>query len=121
MNVITPTTRFLLTLSMLKGVGSVSLKKVAAIPGFLEEKPEALGRNITQIARALESDDAWQAASKKAEQQIEAAELHQARILSAADPEYPARLAATKDDPFILFLIMTLIIGLFLFLMMEII
>lgn len=103
MNVITPATRLLLTLSMLKGVGPASLKKVAAISGFVNENPEALGRNISQIARALEPDDAWQEACKKAEQQIEAAEKHQARILSAVDQEYPHRLTATKDDPFILY------------------
>lgn len=103
MNVITPATKFLLTLSMLKGVGPASLKKVAAIPGFLDQKPEALGQSITQIARALASHDAWLAVSKKAEQQMKAAEKHQARIISAADPEYPLRLATTKDDPFILY------------------
>jgi DNA processing protein len=104
MGVISPATRFLLTLSMLKGVGPASLRKVAAIPNFLGEKPATLGRQVSQIARSLEVADAWYLACEKAERQIEAAEMARARIISAADPEYPRRLAATKDDPFILYI-----------------
>ncbi len=104
MGVISPATKFLLTLSMLKGVGPASLRKVAAIPNFLGEKPATLGRQVSQIARSLEAEDAWHLACEKAERQIEAAEMAQARIISAADPEYPRLLAATKDDPFILYI-----------------
>ncbi|MHB1530148.1 MAG: DNA-processing protein DprA [Acidiferrobacteraceae bacterium] len=103
MSVISPATRVLLTLSMLKGVGPASLRKVAAIPDFLGEKPTTLGRQVSQIARSLETEDAWHLACEKAERQIEAVEMAQARVISAADPEYPRRLAATKDDPFILY------------------
>lgn len=103
MSVISPATRFLLTLSMLKGVGPASLRKVAAIPDYLGEKPTTLGRHVSQIARSLETEDAWNLACEKAERQIESAEMALARIISAADPEYPRRLAATKDDPFILY------------------
>lgn len=103
MSVISPATRFLLTLSMLKGVGPASLRKVAAIPDFLGENPTTLGLQVSQIARSLETEDAWHLACEKAERQIEAAEMAQARIISVADPEYPRRLAATKDDPFILY------------------
>lgn len=104
MGVISPATRFLLTLSMLKGVGPASLRKVTTIPNFLGEKPATLGRQVSQIARSLEAEDAWHLACEKAERQIEAAEMARARIISAADPEYPRRLAATKDDPFILYI-----------------
>lgn len=88
---------------MLKGVGPASLRKVAAIPDFWGETPTNLGRQVSQIARSLEAEGAWHLACQKAERQIEAAEQAQARIISAVDPEYPRRLAATKDDPFILY------------------
>lgn len=103
MSVISTVTRFLLSLSMLKGVGPASLRKVVAIPNFLIENPTTLGQHVSQIARSLETEDAWQLACEKAERQIDAAIMTQARIISAADPEYPRRLALTKDDPFILY------------------
>ncbi len=103
MSVISTVTRFLLSLSMLKGVGPASLRKVVAIPNFLIENPNTLGQHVSQIARSLETENAWQLACEKAERQIDAAIMTQARIISAADPEYPRRLALTKDDPFILY------------------
>ncbi|MCD0495539.1 DNA-protecting protein DprA [Achromobacter sp. MY14] len=103
MRAASPATRFLLALSMLKGVGPASLKKVAATPDFFGEEPAVLGLRVPQIARSLETEDAWRLALEKADRQIDAAKTAQSFIISAVDPEYPRRLATTKDDPFILY------------------
>tara|TARA_R110002167_G_scaffold204404_9_gene408558 strand:- start:41671 stop:43221 length:1551 start_codon:yes stop_codon:yes gene_type:complete len=103
MSVISPTTQLLLSLSMLKGVGPASLKKTALIPGFGEQAIEDLANKIPQIARALSGEGSWRTAQDDAAKQIADAELHHARILSPFDSEYPQLLAATKDDPFILY------------------
>ncbi|MHB9704100.1 DNA-processing protein DprA [Alcaligenes aquatilis] len=103
MSVVSPATLTLLTLSMLKGVGPAALKKVAAISGFDDLSIEALAASIPAIGKALIEPDAWIRAQEAAAKQIEEAQRHDARILSAVDGEYPLLLAATKDDPFILF------------------
>lgn len=100
-----PQTLFLLTLSMLKGVGPAALKRVAAIERFWEQDIAELCRAVPQLARVLESEAAaaWAKATDAADRQIEAAEKHRARILSPLDADYPRLLADTKDDPFLLF------------------
>lgn len=104
MNVISPQTRVILALSMLKGVGPAALKKVAGLNRSWELPIQDVGRAIPSIGKALEADDSsWERASEQAEQQIEAATKHHARILSPLDVDYPQLLLATKDDPFLLY------------------
>jgi DNA protecting protein DprA len=95
----------LLALSMLKGVGPATLKKVASIAGFDGMAIEELEGTVAQVARALEAEptSAWSLAQDAASKQVEAAEKHRARILSPLDPDYPRLLAETKDDPFLLY------------------
>ena len=106
MVVISPATRTLLALSAIRGIGPAALKKVAAIPLFWERSFEDLREAVPQVARAgdgLCADAAWREAKDWADDQITTAERCGARIVSAVDDEYPALLAATRDDPFLLF------------------
>jgi DNA processing protein len=96
-------TKKLLTLSMLPGVGPATLKKVANVQGFEDLSNEALARVNISLQKALSSPDAWSLASEQAEMQVAFAEKHESRIISPLDADYPALLAATKDDPFILY------------------
>lgn len=96
-------TLYLLALLKLKGVGPATLKKLALFPGFENKAIEDIASNIPQIARSLEGGARWDEAREWAERQVEAAQRNNAFILSAVDPEYPRLLAATKDDPFILY------------------
>lgn len=103
MNIVSPQTFHLLSLMRLKGVGPAALKKAVLLPGFDRLRPEELATTVPQIARSLEGGANWQEAQDWAQTQVAAADEHGARILSAVDEEYPALLAATKDDPFIIF------------------
>ncbi|UTM01095.1 DNA-protecting protein DprA [Alcaligenes sp. NLF5-7] len=103
MSVVSPATLKLLTLSMLKGVGPAALKKAAALPGFCDKPIDELAKAVPAIEKALSESDAWANAQNAAAHQVDEAHRHEARILSALDAEYPPLLAATKDDPFILF------------------
>lgn len=87
----------------LRGVGPAALKKAALLPGFDKMHPEELAAAIPQIARSLEGGANWQEAQDWAQAQVTAADRYGARILSAVDEEYPALLAATRDDPFIIY------------------
>lgn len=84
----------------------MALKKVAVIPLFWEHSFEDLRKAVPQVARATDglcADAAWREAKDWADNQIATAEGCGARIVSAVDDEYPALLAATRDDPFLLF------------------
>lgn len=103
MSLISPATRLLLSLSMLRGVGPAALKKASLLKGFSEQTIDQVANSVPPIARALSDRDSWDIAQDAAEKQVLEAEKHQARILSPMDAEYPRLLAATKDDPFILY------------------
>jgi DNA protecting protein DprA len=103
MTVISSPTKFLLTLSALKGVGPAALKKVAALPAFWERSIEELCKAVPQIAKFAHEHRLWHEAKDWAEEQVSSADKHGARIISPFDDEYPELLAATKDDPFLLF------------------
>lgn len=96
-------TKKLLTLSMLPGVGPATLKKVASVQGFEDLSNEALARVSSSLQKAFSSPDAWSLASEQTEKQLAFAEKHESIIISPLDAGYPALLAATKDDPFILY------------------
>lgn len=96
-------TRKLLALSMLRGVGPATLRKIAQVPHF-EELPiadfrEYLPKNVVaSLGTATIAD-----ATADADRQVNLALKIDARIISAIDPEYPRLLAQTRDDPQILF------------------
>ena len=103
MSDISPATGKLLALSMLRGIGPATLRKMAAMPNFETATPELLSHQFPSNSTVLRDHQAWSLALDEAEKQLEEAERHGARILSALDPDYPTLLSATKDDPFLLF------------------
>lgn len=103
MSPVSAPTRALLLLSLVKGVGPATLKKVAAIPGFHELPLAELQDKIPSLHKALSAPGAWQKASDECEQQVAQAASYDAQILSGVDPAYPKLLCETPDDPFILF------------------
>lgn len=103
MSEISSGTRKLLALSMLKGIGPATLRKVASMPDFAKMPVEALALNISSLSKALNSLDAWDRAVEDSEVQIEEAKRFNSQIISPLDSNYPLLLAATKDDPFLLY------------------
>ncbi|WP_295964772.1 DNA-processing protein DprA [uncultured Xanthomonas sp.] len=104
MSEISPATGKLLALSMLKGVGPTTLRKMAGIANFGTATPESLSYQFPAASAVLRDVQSWARALEGAEKQAEEAERRNARILSPLDADYPALLAATKDDPFLLFI-----------------
>jgi DNA processing protein len=93
----------LLALSMLKGVGPSTLRKVVKVPGYASASISDLSSLITPIRRATESDNTWGEARRSAEEQVKRAEDNDAFIVSIADSSYPELLSRTTDDPCILY------------------
>jgi DNA processing protein len=101
-------TEKLLSLSFLKGIGSSTLRKLAALPDFATKPVAELGVHVTALARALAEPDAWNKAIEAAERQTETARAHDTAILSPFDAAYPKLLSAAKDGPCVLFVTGTL-------------
>ncbi|MCO4875568.1 DNA-processing protein DprA [Paraburkholderia caribensis] len=98
------TTKKLLALSLLKGVGPAALRSSLAVPDFVNSSIEAITSSVPRIGTALKtSAGVWNAALDSAERQVEAAASIGARIISVVDAEYPPLLRMTKDDPVILY------------------
>jgi DNA processing protein len=93
----------LLALSMLKGVGPSTLRKVVKVPGYASASISDLSSLITPIRRATESDNTWGEARRSAEEQVKRAEDNDAFIVSIADSSYPELLSKTTDDPCLLY------------------
>lgn len=102
MSEISASTGKLLALSMLSGVGPVALRKASQVFGFETRPIEAIATEVPPIGRAIALASAWSKALEQAETQLDLAERSGARILSPMDADYPKLLAATKDDPFLL-------------------
>lgn len=103
MSEISTATGKLLALSMLKGIGPATLRKMAGMANFETASPEQLSYQFPSNSTILRDTAAWTQALEEAEKQAEEAERYSARILSPLDADYPQLLAATKDDPFLLF------------------
>lgn len=103
MSEISAATGKLLALSMLKGIGPVTLRKMASMVNFETMTNDSIANQFPSNSTVLRDTLAWSRALEEAEQQAEEAEKHAARILSPLDTDYPVLLAATKDDPFILY------------------
>lgn len=96
-------THKLLSLSMLKGIGPATLRKLAVLPRFADQSAEELATQAPILARALAAPDAWSRAIVAAAHQVDAARKHGAAILSVLDTEFPALLATARDSPAILY------------------
>ncbi len=101
---VTSSTRCLLALSMLKGVGPKTLSKVAAVPDFERRSGEELLSLLPQRVAGRTTLGDLAKVESEASRQIDLALADGARIISAADDEYPKLLSATHDDPQILFI-----------------
>lgn len=98
-----PGTFQLLALSMLKGVGPSTLKKVRRMDGYESMDIGELSLSLSVLKKALQAPGAWEAATEAAHEQQLSATRNESRIVSIADPDYPALLAATSDDPCLLY------------------
>ena len=98
-------THKLLSLSLLKGVGPATLRKLAALPRFADQPAEQLAARVPILARALAAPDVWSRASEAAAHQVDAARKHGATILSLLDPGFPTLLAEASDGPAILYVV----------------
>jgi DNA processing protein len=103
MNPTSPETAMLMALSMLKGVGPATLRKVVAIPNFLNSSIDDVVMKVPQLSKPLSAPDAWTNALEMASHQLDQAERLGARVISPFDSEYPVLLSRTRDDPLILF------------------
>lgn len=103
MNNISEITRKLLTLAMLNGVGPATLRRVSRNSGFLDMTVEQTASSDASVAKGIRLPSAWAKAEDAAEEQIHGAKKLQTRILSPFDRDYPPLLAATKDDPFLIY------------------
>lgn len=103
MTEVTRKTRILLTLSLLKGIGPVGLRKVTQVPYFEEEPLAELLHHLPRNAGANIGSAAIAEAHAEAQRQIDLALAADTQIISSADPGYPALLNKTKDDPQVLF------------------
>lgn len=88
-------------MSFLSGVGPATLRKASRVFGFEDKSVEQLATDIPALKSAL-SGGGWSDALVKAEEQLDLAERSGSSILSPMDPDYPQLLAATKDDPYLL-------------------
>lgn len=96
-------TRKLLALSMLKGVGPATLRKIACMPDFVQVQAHELALRIPSISKALDNVGDWERAIEDSEFQLEEAKRFNSMVISPLDSGYPLSLAATKDDPFLLY------------------
>lgn len=105
MNEISASIGKLLALSMLKGIGPATLRKMAGRADFESVSMERLAMDFPSNSHVLKDDFAWSRALLAADEQVSKAEKLGVSILSAVDPGYPPLLAATKDDPFIIWVL----------------
>ena len=103
MSEISNATGKLLALSMLKGIGPATLRKMAGMINIEAASPDSIANQFPSNSHILRDSQAWTRALEDAEKQAEQAQRHNARILSPLDPDYPQLLAGTKDDPFLLY------------------
>ena len=94
----------LMAMSFMRGIGPVALRKVSRIPNFLNFPIDDIAELVPAVGKALQyMPNAWTNALEAASHQLDLLETHFARVLSPLDNEYPLLLAATKDDPFLIF------------------
>ena len=98
-------TQFLLALSKLKGIGSATLKKIMATPNFALIDVNELAASYPVLRKAVSESGAWEKAQEWASMQLDEASRVGAQIFSIVDPQFPPRLALTKDSPVLIFVI----------------
>lgn len=105
---ISNSTKNLLALSFVKGVGAKTLATLTNCKNFadfcIDDFTSLDKRLINALNKAKTANaDFWQTAMKEAEEQIVWAEKTETRILSFFDADYPSLLKTSKEDPCILY------------------
>lgn len=103
MNVISEKSRYLLILSMLRGVGPATVRNIARIENFHQYEWKELAYHLPNRVTANLDDSMIMKAADTADAQIETAFENNTKILSLVDHAYPRLLSAVKDDPAIIF------------------
>lgn len=98
----------ILTLTALKGVGSVTAEKIIGAFGTLREaceSPDEAFKGVcnVSIAAMLRDAGALRTAGEAAEVILARADELCARVLTCHDVDYPARLAATPERPLLIY------------------
>lgn len=101
MKEISDATGKLLAMSMLPGVGPATLRTASQVFGFHTKTVAQIASEVPRLQSAM-SSSAWSDALDKAGEQAELAEREGCQIYSPLDAEYPGLLAASKDDPFLI-------------------
>lgn len=101
MKEISDATGKLLAMSMLPGVGPATLRAASQVFGFHTKTAAQIASEVPRLQSAMTSS-AWSDALDKAGEQAELAEREGCQIFSPLDAEYPELLAASKDDPFLI-------------------
>ncbi len=101
---ISPRTRRLLALAMLKGVGSKSLQRVLCVPNFEQAPISGLWPYLLRNTSENFDKTAIGLAETEAQKQIDFAQKSHARIISSVDSDYPKLLGNTPDAPQFLFI-----------------
>lgn len=97
-------TKLILGLLSLKGIGSGTVRSLRSLPNFAELSIEQMANKNKRLAKSLESHSgALVQAQEFVEEQITLASKEDVRILSFFDPDYPALLASSKDDPCVIY------------------
>ena len=99
----TPHAWRLFELAQLRGVGAKTLRVLASRQGLEKATQDELRSMDARLARALKDHRALDRAQHAAEQQRELAERYGARILAAADADYPMLLDRADDAPAFLY------------------
>lgn len=86
---------------MLAGVGPATLKNASRAINFENKSIDQIAADLPRLQSGL-SESAWTDALSRADEQISLATEMGCRILSPLDSEYPRLLAATRDDPFLI-------------------
>jgi DNA processing protein len=100
---ISESTRTVLALSRLPGIGAAWLRDLNSRAAEGGPDLEAGAARCPAVSRALEAPGAWEAAMDAAACQIQQAVRLGARIVSRWDADYPSLLAASGEGPGLLF------------------
>ncbi|MDL2343618.1 DNA-processing protein DprA [Deinococcus sp. MIMF12] len=99
---VSQTTRSLLTLNFVRGIGPRALARLSADPRFPRTALEDMDLLLPNVRGKL-TEEALDTARSRADENVEAAARDRAHILSTLDPGYPPLLRATPDAPPLLF------------------
>ena len=96
------TTRTLLALSKLKGIGPSAIREMIGQVDIENSSVAEFAKLNSKVSEALEMNE-WDEATRWADRQMEVAEQNGFKIVTLVDGRYPSQLRAISDPPPILF------------------